>query len=517
MDNPERLLHKSRIRKTDRDQVHAQDRSQSLTRDRLQKLIKSIEASLAEEHRAPGYSGPKESNEETSSPSEDIDSEQRFYRAWGYLPPLDEEVVSVINAIIANPEMAKKCARLNPDSGEFPQGLRYRNVFLTESSAPDLRAGHIQRLKPVKSNPETDAEKELHGQLWTFDQAKCNKGSNEALFQRTLMMGLIARHSFIYERSPTDRLLLDFSVEESWNCPPMPTRAYMKSALFLTQPKPDLAVCFRRQALIPNNLWNNMPKATKHLACYEGTDEIRETRIFHFFTIEAKKAYIGTDDTVGKRQSLNNASQALHNMFEFFRDAGPRHEKNFFAKVRFFSVVASTEGLTVRIHRATREPRDGSGEGFIIPDNPNYPLRFEHQEFINIQKRHNFDRRTVFKTFEKILVAYGANELGDMLSDAAKAVMKKLEENSDEMKSRENSDFYRYGQTRITAESRIPTPAQSRAPSEANPSVDMLRTRTVTPMQARALQPDRQLNDHGKRNREEIEDATSGPSTRQRN
>lgn len=414
--------------------------------------------------------------------------------------------------------MAKGYERLSPSSKGFPQGLEYRNVCLTESSAPDLHAGHIQRLTPGKSKPETDAERELHDQLWTFDQAKCNKGSNEALFQRTLMMNLIARHSFIYEKDATDRLYLDFSVEEIWDCPPMPTRAYDKGKQFLTQPKPDLAVCFRRQALIPNHLWNTMPEATKRLACYEGTDEIPRTRIFHFFTIEAKKANIGTDDTVGKRQSLNNASQALHNMFEFFKDAGRVHEENFFAKVRFFSVVASTEGLTIRIHRATREPRDGSDEGFIMPNNPNYPLRFEHQEFFNIQKRHNFDRGTVFKTFEKILIAYGANELGDMLSSAAKTIMEKLEENSDEMKSRENSDFYRYGQTKIPPNSRIPTPAKSQASTEANPSGDMLRRRTVTKMQPRALRPQGQLNERGKRYREESEDDdTSETRIRQRN
>lgn len=81
-----------------------------------------------------------------------------------------------------------------------------------------------------------------------------------------------------------------------------------------------------------------MPKATKRLVCYENMSEIRRARGFHFFTIEAKKGLMSADDTVGKRQSLNNASQALHNMFEFFRDAGPQHEDIFFTKVRFFSV-----------------------------------------------------------------------------------------------------------------------------------------------------------------------------------
>ena len=517
LDNPEQLLRKHRLARIDRTQFNAGDRPQSLTRDRLQRFTESIKASLAEQYRSPGDGDPEQSNGETDTLSEDTSPQLRFYRAWGYLPPLDEEAVSVINAIIENPEMAKKCARLTADSPKFPEGLQYRNVFLTESTTVDPCRSHIGCLTPGKSNSETVDETKLYGQLWTCDQAKCNSGSNEALFQRTLMMSLIARHSFIYREGVADRFCLDFSVEESWSCPPMPTRAYQKSAQYLTQPKPDLAVCFCRQALIPDNLWNNMPAATRNLACYEGIDEIKGTRIFHFFTIEAKKANTGTGDTVGRRQCLNNASQALHNMFEFFRDAGPSHEEKFFEKVRFFSVVASTEGLTVRIHRATREPEDGSGQGFIMPDRPDYPLRFEHQEFANIQKRRNFDRKTVFETFGKILIAYGAGELADMLSDAARSIMKKLEMDLEGMRSREDLDFYRYGQTIITPDSRIPTPAQSHEPSKSITSVDMLRSRTATPTLGRAVRSKTGLNAFGKRNREESEDGAAAASTRQRN
>ena len=86
-----------------------------------------------------------------------------------------------------------------------------------------------------------------------------------------------------------------------------------------------------------------MPLTTKRLVCYESADEIGDARVFHFFTIEAKKTKTSTGDTVGMHQSLNNASQALHNMFEFFREAGPQHENTFFDKVRFFSVVAASK------------------------------------------------------------------------------------------------------------------------------------------------------------------------------
>ena len=372
---------------------------------------------------------------------QDTDPQRKFYRIWGYLPPHDVEAQAVINAIIANPEMAKNYARISPDDDNFPDGLGNRNVLLEESQV-DPQSDRISLLAPGEF-VETDREKEWHDQLWASDQVKCNKGSNEALFRRTLMMSLIARHLLIYPRDSTTRCLLDFSVEESWGCSPMPTRAYWKGESFLTQPKPDLAVCFNRKTLIADHLWNNMPIATKRLACYESVDEIGRTRVFHFLTIEAKKVRTSTGDTVGMRQSLNNASQALHNMFEFFREAGPHHEDTFFAKVRFFSVVASTEGLTIRIHRATREPTNGPEQGFIIPG---YPLRFEYKEFGNVP-RDRFERETVLNIFEKILLGYGVKELHVLLQHAAKGVVEKLRKDSNEMRLRGDENFYRHGQT----------------------------------------------------------------------
>jgi hypothetical protein len=387
---------------------------------------------------------------------QDTDPEQIFNRKWGYLPPLDEEAVAVIEAIIADPEMAKGYTRISPDDANFPDGLRNRNVLLKERQAIDPQSDRINLLVPGES-VETDGEMD---QLWALDQAKCNKGLNKALFQLTLM-SLIARHHLIYVRNPTAQYLLDIGVEELWGCPPMPTRAYWKGESFLTQPKPDFAVCFNRKALIPDHLWNDMPRATKRLACYESADEIGGARVFHFFTIEAKKAKTSTGDTVGMRQSLNNASQALHNMFEFFREAGPQHEDTFFAKVRFFSVVASTEGLTIRTHRATREPANGSDQGFIIAE---YPLRFEYREFCSIP-RDKFERKIVLETFEKILLGYGAKELHVLLHNAAKDIVEKLRKDTRGMYLRGDENFYRYGQT-VVPPSKRTTPAASQAPSE---------------------------------------------------
>ena len=151
-------------------------------------------------------------------------------------------------------------------------------------------------------------------------------------------------------------------------------------------------------------------------------------------------------------------------------------------------MVASTEGLAFRIHRATREPADGTGQGFIMDERHDYPLRFEYHVFSRVLKD-NFDREIVLKTFENILLGYGANELRLLLYNAAKAIMAKLgdPEGKHQKVLRQNEDFYRYGLTLIPPGSRNETPAASRVPSETNISVDMLRSGATTPGQSGAL------------------------------
>lgn len=266
-----------------------------------------------------------------------------------------------------------------------------------------------------------------------------------------------------------------------------------------------------------------MPEAIQRLACYENTGASGETRVFHFLTIEAKKARTSTDDPVAKYQNLNNSSQALHNMFEFFREAGQQSEDDFFTKVRFFSVVASTEGLVIRIHRATREPEDGTGQGLIMKDKTNYPLRFEYREFSKLQKD-TFERQVVSEIFERILVNYGENVLHTLLKKAAVDIMAKLDNDPQVRQERADVNYYRYGQINIRANSKKGTPAVSQAPSVTNMSIDMMWNETLTPTQSRAATPTRsraatpkQMSSlSGKRCRRQSDDGLITRNTRQR-
>ena len=63
----------------------------------------------------------------------------------------------------------------------------------------------------------------------------------------------------------------------------------------------------------------------RNVVCYEGKSNAHKRRAFHSLTIESKNAWKIILDPVSQYQALNSASQSLHNMYEFFDEAGPKH------------------------------------------------------------------------------------------------------------------------------------------------------------------------------------------------
>ena len=280
--DPDLLLRKPRRKRQEKKQEQAHDLAASPTRCQLDTIMQSIEKGDAEDNRPVEYWDSGQYFYEETPPlsgDSDLDPGNTFNQRWGYLPPFDAEVAAVIDAIVAHPEMAKEFQRVGAADNAFCRGLLPRNVMLGESSNVDPYVDHITRFPPVVSVLETSDERQSHDQLWILDQAKCNGPSNEALFKRTFMMNLISRLTLIYDRGTSNQSCLDFSVEEPWTCPPMPTNAYYQNISFLTCPEPDLAVCFRAKALIHNDFWSRMPEATRRLAYYENPSETGLTKI----------------------------------------------------------------------------------------------------------------------------------------------------------------------------------------------------------------------------------------------
>ena len=214
-----------------------------------------------------------------------------------------------------NPLMGSTCWLRVSSPYTWKAVFTVRNVFLWQPFDPNALRSSLDR-----------------SSIYSFTSF-----SNEAIFQRTIMMNLIARHCLIYRRDTSRPRLLEISVEEFWTCPPALSRAFVESeGRLLTKPKPDLAISFYRDRLLPDLSWISLPTATQSLASYENLRLPAWGKVFHFLTIEAKKGMTSTTDSAALLQNLNNASQSLYNIYEFFREAGSNHEQDFFEKVRFF-------------------------------------------------------------------------------------------------------------------------------------------------------------------------------------
>lgn len=220
--------------------------------------------------------------------------------------------------------------------------------------------------------------------------------------------------------------------------------------MFTTAPLPDLCISFDTERVVPQGTWQLLLPRTQKLICQEGIDPYAAKRAFAFFFIEAKRSKIHPWDEEVRDQVLNEASQALHNMYEYFREA--ELEDLFFSKVRVFSSAASEKGIIIRIHRATRT---ANGISFNIErgmNNPiveGYPLQFEHKVYLHADDRglDRFDRRTVVEAVGKIMMNYGEKKLLKLLNKATKQVQKKLERALRNGTRETEFNQYRYGQT----------------------------------------------------------------------
>jgi len=373
------------------------------------------------------------------------------------------------------PASAKRWGRIGPEiSGLFEEGLGQRNVETDPCESIDPRSDEIKSFGLQHFLRETAEQKEFCEHLWLRDKAKLRPNSSEAFFQKTLMVSLIARHFLIYEKEVNGEQLLDFSVEESWACLPMPSRALCdagpgldRNEKLLTQPRPDLAVCFNRKAVIKDDLWKSLPKATKELACFENQNA-GKSRIFHFLTVEAKNAVTSLEAPKALHQSLNNASQALNNFYEFFQDAGPTHKQIFFDKIRFFSVVADAQGILIRVHRAVEIPQEANRYELVMHDRPEYRLNFKYREWARLTGEDGFTRERVIEVFRKML-RYAVDELSVLISAAANDLMEMLNESSVAHQARMKAGFYRHGQPSPNTSRN--TPRTSRATSTSRKSV----------------------------------------------
>ena len=98
-------------------------------------------------------------------------------------------------------------------------------------------------------------------------------------------------------------------------------------------------------------------------------------RVSLFLSLESKKPDASRGDSIAGLRNLNTASQALYNIYVFMKTV--QYESVFFEKVRFYSVIATSEIFEVRVHRAIKP--------HIQPD---YSIGYVYDVLLKIEAEH---------------------------------------------------------------------------------------------------------------------------------
>ncbi|KAL9072871.1 MAG: hypothetical protein Q9157_004936 [Trypethelium eluteriae] len=218
---------------------------------------------------------------------------------------------------------------------------------------------------------------------------RCLSG-NEAVLQRTIMMTVFDQ--FWLGKT------FDWNTEGQWS-QPKDSRLPSWADDDLTLPKPDLAISFARASLtVGVDDSDPIPMDLEKCISPDGGD-----RCFPFLFMEVKKA--ATDLQAAYLFNLNNASQALYNMYQWMARAGQLDD--FFDQIRVFSLVFNAQELNVRVHRAKRLADDSIGFRFA-----------EYRSFAR------YDRDQACVLVSSILKDYAAEELHHILKAAYAEVIR---------------------------------------------------------------------------------------------
>ncbi len=241
---------------------------------------------------------------------------------------------------------------------------------------------------------------------WKFDKSRCAR-SNEAKFQRTVMMDILDRHK-LNENT-------DYDCEAPWHSRRFPCRDCSAEQCRISMPTPDLAVGFRSNSLLMDDevsvAWTRLKSLEGHIFP-EGTTLHQKDRAFHFFSMEVKGKRGTLDNKTAQAQNLNTASQALYNIYRCMKEA---NELNlFFEEIRVFSAVATVEGFWLRVHRAIKVNERQH-------NNKDYPIGFEFDEVIELGK--SYTRKRVSGIVANVLLKYGVEKLHPIMKRIVKILL----------------------------------------------------------------------------------------------
>ncbi|MCJ1312629.1 hypothetical protein MMC25_006304 [Agyrium rufum] len=393
------------------------------------------------------------SSDDESHRSSVLERMREQYRSAGFNPPTRFSGMATTTGTENSIRSSRTTATSRPRAKKEKTSYRY-----TDKAFSDILKAHainVDALQEDRIDPATQSlidkirtisslgvTARQSNSLWEKDFAKCRR-SHEKSFQHSAMMSMLLRDQLTSA--------LEWEPEASLVTPDRPpcrtsTPAEYKFKRLLctsdkcaiSRPTADLVVAFKTPSILPSGIdvlaIDDLGDLKSHILA-EGGEHYPSDRAFHFFSIEAKSIKSGKDDRQAQYQNLNFASIALFNIYKCMKAADQLDI--FFDKVRFFSVTASAQHFSLRIHIPVEAD-------LVRAINVEYPIKFEH---VDIE---SFDREVINKESDicgylyNILQSYGAKVLLPIL----KATVKELFDRRDEG-VRQTNPTLRNGLSRI--------------------------------------------------------------------
>lgn len=247
------------------------------------------------------------------------------------------------------------------------------------------------------------------------DLEHCKFPSNEAVFQRTVMMSIIDRSHL--------KTVFDFNCEGQWSLDethPLPSTNGRGDIII--GPKPDLAIFFRFGSLVGTDPFEVSRPIPPELKSCMNPDNYTE-RCFPFVFIEAKKGF--TDIQPAAFANMHSASQALFNIYTWMNKAN--EDESFFKDVRLFSIAINAKEIIVRVHRAR-----------AIKKVNDVGLAFSYDDLYSEEKV-RYSRDEVCTLLHNILIEYGEKKLLGILQNTVKKVLNTHEQS---LKRKNDTDLF---------------------------------------------------------------------------
>lgn len=229
--------------------------------------------------------------------------------------------------------------KVGPEEPLFNKGLDHRNVDAEPFADPNGAEVKILILSPRDDVVVTVEDEDK----WRADLGKC-KLSCEALFQRTIMMDALDRHSL------GGALEYSCEADAKWASPRPPSGNPLgpdKPDVICSYPCSDLLVGFPLRRLIEPVERKFLGSLEGHM-CPQHDNTSKHACAFPFLAFEVKGAAGDIADSRATRQALNTASLALFNIWKFVK--GEDEEELFFTRLKIFTVTANALRFVVRAH-----------------------------------------------------------------------------------------------------------------------------------------------------------------------